>query len=225
MSVELDLSTDYKVFGGLAAVTCYRARSPQIGNNWNTRSGISIADARIQKINMVEVEPTAGVYDRADTRIRLPAVLMTAAGYVPSIGDTIEAADKALWIVLAVGHPRFNNSWSCECRQLLIAGGLCDLVSLLSATVTNVHGSKVTAHTATQTHVAARIQPMDEQEVNLQARLGFDVNYRIFTETDVAAGYDDLFEDEATNTLYEIKSSGARKRIDVLSTYYCRVRP
>lgn len=225
MTVALDLSADYAIFDGLAAVTCYPATSPESGNLWHRGAAKPIADARIEKVNVVEVEPSAGVYDRADTRIRLPAALATEATYTPAIGDVIEDATAAAWVVLAIGNPRFNGSWSCFCRQLLLAGGLCDSVTLLSSSVTNVHGSKVVTHNSIQRQIAARIQPLGEAEIVLQARLGFDVNYVIYTAVDLETKFDDLLQDEASGTLYEIKTSGARRRIDVLSSYYCRVRP
>jgi len=225
MTATLDLSADYLIFDGLADVTCYPATSPESGNLWHRGVAKPIADARIEKIDVVEVEPSAGVYDRADTRIRLPAVLAAEISYAPAIGDVIEDAESAAWVVLAVGKPRFNNSWSCFCRQLLLAGGLCDSVTLLSSSVTNVHGSKVVAHNSIQTQIAARIQPLGEAEIALQQRLGFDVNYVIYTATDLEIKFDDLLQDEASGVVYEIKSSGTRRRIDVLSSYYCRVRP
>jgi len=59
----------------------------------------------------------------------------------------------------------------------------------------------------------------------LQQRLGFDVNYVIYTATDLETKFDDLLQDDVSGVQYEIKTSGARQRIDVLSAYYCRVRP
>jgi len=227
MTVSLDLSADYLVFDGNEAVTCYQSASPQSGNGWTPNQiGVEISVARVEKIEEVEVQPSAGVYDRADTRIRLPATLCEDEGYTPAIGDTIEIADGTTWTVLAVGRPRFNNSWSCFCRKLNMPSGLADSVSLLSATVTNVHGSKVTSHASVQSGIACRIQPMGEQEMTLQARRGFDVNYVIYTSADVDAKFNDLFLDEATGgDTYEIKFSGDRKRLDAFSTYYCRRRP
>lgn len=226
MTFVLDLTDDYKIFDGLADVTCYPAESPEVGSRWTQGTAVSIADGRVEKIDAVEVEPSAGVYSRADTRIRLPAKLCSAMSYVPGIGDLIETADAALWTVLRVGAPRFNNSWSCFCRQLLMAGGLCDSVTLLSASVENVHGSKVTCLGTGATGIACRIQPLGEQEITLQARMGYDVNCVIYAAEDVEIKFDDLFLDEADGvTLYEIKYSAARRRIDVLSSYYCRRRP
>lgn len=224
-TVTLDLSSDYGIFDGLSNVICYPAKSPESGNTWARDSGVSIARARIEKINIREVEPSAGVYDRIDTRIRLPAALVAAAVYTPKIGDVIEDADEAAWIVLTVGRPRFGNSWTCGCRQLFLTGGLCDSVTLLSASVTNVHGSKVVAHNSIQTKIAARIQPLGEAETIVQQRLGFDVDYVIYTATDLEVKFDDLLQDEATGKKYEIKTSGTRRRLDVLSSYYCRIRP
>ncbi len=226
MTVTLDLSTDYLVFDGRATLTCYPATTPEVGNLWTAGDSVTIADGRIEKIDQVEVEPTAGVYNREDTRFRLPAILCTAEGYTPAIGDLIEDASAALWTVLRVGHPRFDNSWSCFCRQLLMAGGLCDSVSLLTASVENVHGSKVTCYPPTADGIACRIQPLTEQQIVLQARMGYDVNYVIYTKEDVENKFGDLFRDDADDTtLYEIKYSSTRRRIDVLSTYYCRRRP
>ena len=222
--IAVDLSNDYGVFDGMEDVTCYPATAPAAGNVWNRGAARAVANARLEKINVVEVEPSAGVYDRADTRIRLPAVLATTIGYTPAIGDVIEDVESAAWVVLAVGKPRFGNSWSCFCRQLLLAGGLCDRVSLLSCSVTNVHGSKVVTHNSIQRQIAARIQPLGETEIVLQQRLGFDVNYVIYTESDLETKFDDLLENEASGVQYEIKTS-SRRRIDVLSAYYCRVRP
>jgi len=221
----LDLSFDYLTFDGLASITCFPAGRPQVGNPWTPGAGVVIPHVNTGRIEVAEAVPSAGVYQRYRQRVEIPAVLAGRGAYIPAMGDVFRMEDNSLWTILAVGYPRFNNSYTCHCQQLLLAGGLSDTVSLLSSTITNVHGSKVVAHAAVQTGIAARIQPMDAQEIVLQQRFGFDVNYRVYTATDLEAKFDDLILDEGSEANYEIKSWADRKRIDVLSCYFCKLRP
>lgn len=221
---KLDLSNDYAIFDGLEPISYYPATKPEGDAKWTDGAAVVVNDARIEKISGAEVEPTAGVYLRYDTRFRLPAVNVA---FTPHVGDRIRSASLEYWVVLQVGHPRFNNSWSCFCLNLSLAAVLKDSVTHKVATVTNVHGSRKTTYAAEDetASVGARIQQLTAQEIDYQGRLGFDVSHTIYTAVDLPAKFGDLLLDEATDVEYEIKSYSGRTRIDQLPAYLCKVRP
>jgi hypothetical protein len=225
MPVTLDLSNDYAVFDGIATVTFYAAQIPELdgtGGVWTKSTAASIAGARIEKIEQREVEASAGVYTRCDTRIRLPFVFMNVA---PKPGDMITDGDGNSWTVYAVGAPRFNNSWSCFCLALQIDGDLTDHVTWKQSHTFNFKGSREVSYTSAATHVHARIQPLTALEIDFQAKLGFDVNYAVYVTQDMAVKSGDLILDDTTDDVYEVKSWGSRKSLTDLASVFCKRRP
>lgn len=229
MTLTLDLSNDYLIFDGLETVTVYPAAWKQSHRSDDEDvpglAGVEVDGARIEKIVMREYAPSTGVTLMSDTRFRLPAVVLTAASYAPTVGDYIVQADDTIWTVLGVGLPRFGGLWSCDCVQLAVNAETSQRMSLLSAAVVNVAGSRVTQLTAIDTGVVARVILMGVDEIEFQEKLGFDVNYQVYTLTELDAKIGDLLEDEDTGARYEIKTWRDRQRIDSMPVYYCKRRP
>ena len=221
-SSQFTLLNDYVIFDGLENVWYFPPKTPEFSAaTWTKDEGVLVRDARVEKIVTVEMEPSAGVYGKSDMRVRLPVKTCVP---IPQMGGMIQCADESIVTILAVGMPRFQNSYSCECRTLIMSGGLKDTFELLSESHTNVKGSKVSTHTSIQSGISGRVQPLGEAEILFQNRLGFDVSSVIYLTVDLPWKFNDLLRDQ-NGVVYEIKSSSQHRRIDAFPKYHVKVRP
>lgn len=121
MTLELDLSADFD--------TC-DALEPVVLRSRDGRRETTIERALRRAVARREAQPSAGVYTEADTRWHFAAA---AVSVPPEVGGSIVDAEGRIWRVLAVQHETLSQRWCCWSRELALAGGLNDVITIQRA--------------------------------------------------------------------------------------------
>jgi len=104
----------------------------------------------------------------------------------PALGDVLVDSDGGRWTVLAVTESAAAARWNCTCRNLVVAHGLNDVVTIQRAEYAKDAGGAVAEQWHTwRTGVRARIQPLAAQ-VNAAGGLRRTVRrYRVYLAEDL----------------------------------------
>jgi hypothetical protein len=106
-----------------------------------------------------DIARSNGRYMVGDAVWRLPSAELPAS---PAAGDVIIDGDGGHWTILEVQSLARGTCWRCASRQVRIAHGLDDIVTILKASVTKGDGgAMVRAWQVWKTGVRARIQPLE----------------------------------------------------------------
>ncbi len=148
MSVGFDPSTDFEdITDGLEAVTLDRRGSSD---------NVSVTSALRRNLSTSEILASDGKLQSGDTRWHLPGAEVTTT---PRIGDSIEPSDGTRHQILEVRFDTLSNRWRCVTRDLRIAYGLDDTVSIQKATYAKGDGGAQEATWTTYVAgVRARVQ-------------------------------------------------------------------
>jgi len=150
MPVMFDATEDFAdVVDGLEAVTVNRR-----GSSDDT----AVIHALQRAINTHEMSPTEGRVMAGDVRWHLP---IEECATPPRMGDTIIDGNSDRWTVLAVHEETLSARWKCVCRNLRVAFGLDDTITIEKATYAKgmAGAAEATWHTW-RTGIAARVQPV-----------------------------------------------------------------
>lgn len=129
----------------------------------------AIAHALPRAVSTRESIASNGQYTTADVRWHLP---VTECAAQPAIGDVILDGDCVRWTVMEVQKATVGTRWVCTCRDVAIAYGLSDTITILRATYAKGDGGATEpTWTTWKTGVRARIQPEQaEMAVELDLR-------------------------------------------------------
>jgi len=117
----------------------------------------------------------------ADLVWHLPAAELAEP---PRLGDVIVDGGCARWTILAVKQTTLGARWRCETRNVSIAFGLDDTITVLKATgMTDGYGMPIWR--TWRTGVRARIQPESTTIVSGTQTPHTTTTYRIFVEEDL----------------------------------------
>lgn len=145
---ELDCSGDLNVVDGLEAVRLLRP---------GRSAATDIAHALRRPITTREAEDSAGQYTRSDLRWIFSK---SECPVGPAPGDALLDGQDGRWTVLSVANHHARGLWECVCRDLAIAHGLDDAITVEQAVYAKGLGGAMTVNWHTwRTGVRARIQP------------------------------------------------------------------
>jgi hypothetical protein len=205
--LNLDLSTDLaNVVDGLEPVTVVCR-----GGGGAT----TVAHALRQAATTKEATPSDAQYARSDIRWWLA---LAECGAAPRLGDEILDAAGRHWTVLEVSGPGPTGRWRCACRNLAVAHGLDNFITVEQAVYSKGSGgAAVTTWSTWRSGVPARIQPAEAHvEAVLQANQAVK-KYLIFIaeELPLASNHRIKAPDGA---LYRVTGWNRAERIGELQT-------
>jgi head-tail adaptor len=146
--IALDLTDDLNCVDGRQAVTLW----PPDGG-----AAVAVAGAVRRGLARREREASQGKYLAADCRWHLPADQVPAP---PAPGTRIADSAGETWTVLEVQPAALGSRWVCHARNLAIAGGLTQRITLQRAAWTkDAHGAAVAAWSDHLVGLRARLQP------------------------------------------------------------------
>ena len=202
MTLSLDCN-DNAVFDGAEAVTL-RPRGETIG--------ATIPRALRRRIEQQEAEPSDGTCLATDVRWHLPAGEVADE---PLPGATIVDSQGEIWTMLSVERQTLGSRYVCTCRNLAIAGGLNEYITLERAVWSlDAHGAPLATWTQAGPPLRARLHPLDAESTTQHDQTTLRRRFRIYvTETIPLDASTRLVHDGAR---YRIISYERPARIDAL---------
>jgi hypothetical protein len=178
-------------------------------------SATTVAHALRLLATTKEAAPSDAQYARSDLRWWLPLAECAAA---PRLGDEILDAAGGRWTVLEVNGPGPTGRWQCACRNLAIAHGLDNFVTIEQAVYSKGSGGAALATWSTwRSGVPARIQPADAHvEAVLQANQAVK-KYLIFIAEELALASSHRIK-APDGALYRVTGWNRAERIGELQT-------
>ena len=151
----------------------------------------------------------------ADADWHLPAAELQAP---PAIGDVILDGDGRRWTILELELIMLRSRWKCSARDLAIAYGLDDTITILKAEYAKSDGGAAEANWQTwRTGVRARIQPVEiKVDVENSAVCAASL-YRIFMEGELALDHTNRIR-SADGTIFQVTSVTGAERLGELQT-------
>jgi hypothetical protein len=226
MLPTFDPTDDFAVVSdGVEAVTLLRR-----GNTGD--AGTAIAHALRRATNISEAMTgsrsdvrkkvaSAGRYIAADVVWHLPSAELVGA---PHIGDVIVDAGGNRWTILEVKQTMFGSRWRCEARNVAIALGLDDTISVLKASYAKGGcGAAEPMWRTWKSGVRARIQPVESKVVGGTQMHGTTVHYRIFVEENLDVDHTCCICG-ADGVIYTITGATGAERIGELQVIDAEVR-
>lgn len=202
MSVGFDPSTDFQdITDGLETVTLDRRGSSD---------NVTVTAALQRKIATTEVVASDGKLRSGDVRWHLPRAQVTTT---PRLGDWIEDAAARRWQILQVDDATLQNRWMCAARDLRIAYGLDDTITIERATYgKGTAGAGEETYSIWKTGIRARIQ---ETASDMEVGAGAKRTTREFTillESDVQILQTDRIKD-SRGVFYRIEGTVQQEEI------------
>ncbi len=169
MPLPLDFSDDPAVFDETEAVTL-RARGKV--------TGAIIVGALRRADKRQEAEPSEGTCLASDLRWHIPT---SQVDDEPLPGATIVDSHGEIWTVLSVERQTLGTRYVCQSRNLAIAGGLNEYVTLERATWSlDVHGAPLATWHVAGPALRARLQPLDARSTTQHDQPSLRRRYRIY---------------------------------------------
>ena len=150
MTLTLSLNDEMSHLDGLEVVTLLPP---------GDATGQAITKALRRGPTRREMAASKGKYLAGDVKWHLPAAEVTAA---PVPGAKIVDVAGESWTVLWVNRQTLGGRWCCWARNLAIAGGLDETITLQHAAWTrDLHGAPVALWSDFRTGLRARLQPQE----------------------------------------------------------------
>ena len=184
MPLDFDPSDDLAaVSDGLETVTLLRRGSTSgiVGTviAHALRRAIGAAEAAIVTSGNVRKNvPSDGQYAAVGVVWHLPVAELPIP---PQLGDMIRDGQSQRWTILEVKRATLGARWRCETRNVAVAFGLDDTISVLK-TVPDGGGSSTPTWRTWKTGVRARIQPVETKITTVNETPTTTTAYRIFVE-------------------------------------------
>jgi len=215
----LDPSDDFvSVSDGAEAVTLLRRGSTSgvagTGIAHALRRAITAGQAAIiSRGDTRKSVASSGQYMAADLVWHLPIAELTDT---PRLGDVILDSDNQRWTILEVKRATLGSRWRCSTRNVVVAFGLDDTISVLKET-----GVPDTWRTW-RTGVRARIQPIETKVDNDDESPSTTTRYRVFVEEELEVDHTCLIRGP-NGTLYTINNAVGAERIGELQVIEVQV--
>jgi len=120
-----------------------------------------VAAALGRKLQVREAPPSAGAVTQADMVWHLPTRLVPQE---PPLGSCIIDEQGRRWTVLTVAEQTLGSRWRCTARDLQVAFGLNNRITVQHATFRkNAHGAAVARWSTRKADVPARIEALQVQ--------------------------------------------------------------
>jgi hypothetical protein len=214
--LDFDPSDDLALTDGTEAVTLLRCGTTPGGAgtviSHALRRAISSAEAAINTSSDVHKNvPSDGQHTAATVIWHLPVAELPVA---PRLGDVILDGDGQRWTVLEVKCATLGVRWRCETKNVSVAFGLDDTISVLKA-VSMPGGSGEATWQTWRTGVRARIQPTETTITNIAGTASTTTTYRIFVEENLDLDHTCCIRGP-DGTLYTITRTVGAERIGEL---------
>lgn len=159
MSWEAQLGADLLRVDGLQPATLERT---------DGTPPTTIAHALRRAIRTAEAEASGGKYTTSDTHWHLPSTELADA---PRLGDRLIEGNGTAWTVLQVELLALGGSWRCQARNLAIAAGLDQQITIQRAAWTrDSAGAPVATWSDWRVNLAARVHPVAGKAIDAEAR-------------------------------------------------------
>lgn len=155
-----------------------------------------VPEAKRRVLSTKELAASNGRYTGSDIVFHIPYESMP--DYVtPRVGDQIidhaqPSQDGGLqneertWTVLELNQQVLGTRWKCVCRDMVIANGLTDTITIYTPTVSlDATGAQTRSWTAVHSNLAARVQPENTDQFDSRGIRASKVNYSVFVPQDV----------------------------------------
>jgi hypothetical protein len=177
------------------------------------RRAISTGEAPIVNRGDVHKNPASGGHCIAALLAwHLPVAELSET---PRLGDVILDGQQQRWTILAVKRTTLGARWRCETRNVSVAFGLDDTISVLKA----ASGSEWRTW---KTGIRARIQPIDSKIAADAATPYTTRHYRVFVEEDLDLDHTCCIRGP-DGTLYTITGTVGGDRIGELQVIEAQV--
>ena len=205
MSSTFDPSTDFVLVTDLLeTVTLRRA---------DTGAVSSIAHTLRREVTQREAEASGGKYTRSDLVWHLPAGELSV---FPRLGDQLIDADDAKWTILEIQLACGGARLRCLARNLAVAAGLSDEITIQVATWSKTaSGAASATWNDSLTGLAARIQPQTGEVTVTHDRREMRITHRIIVAEAVDVNDNHRVLD-ADGNVYHVVGYEQPARIDVL---------
>jgi hypothetical protein len=212
-----DLTT---ICDGLETVTLLRRGSV------SGAAGTVIAHALRRAMTSAEAE----IVTRGDVRKNVPSggwnvsaavvwhLPIAELAVAPRLGDAILDGQNQRWTILEVKRTTLGARWRCETRNIAVAFGLDDTVSVLKA----ADGASGPPWRTWKTGVRARIQPIETKITSTDEGSSTTTRYRIFVEDNLILDHTYSIRG-ADGTIYAITSVIGADRIGELEVIEAQV--
>jgi hypothetical protein len=204
-SHDLELVAD-----GTETVTLLR-RGSTLGDNGTViahalRRGMTAAEAAIIASGDVHKNvPSDGQHTASTLAWHLPIAELPLE---PHLGDVILDGDGQRWTILALKRVTLGARWRCETKNVIVAFGLDDTISVLKTT-------DGTTWRTWRTGIRARIQPIETKIVADADTPYTTKTYRIFTEENLELDHTCRIRG-ADGSIYSITRTTGAERIGEL---------
>ena len=212
MTLELDLADDFATFDALEGVLL------------RSRDGLhetAVARALRRAVMRREAAPSAGTYTQSDTRWHFESAAVETA---PEVGGSIVDSTGRVWRVLAVSHETLSRRWTCWSRELSLAGGLTEVITIQEATWTKGESGALTPNWSDwRVQLRARVQPEGSTLASEHRLRELPRRYRVYLAEEVAvnANHRIVHGDE----LYHVLGFERPARIDELFVIHAEQTP
>ena len=136
----------------------------------------------------------------------------------PRLGDVILDAQNHRWTVLEVKHTTLAARWRCETKDVAVAFGLDDTISVLKP----VSGTSGPPWRTWRTGIRARVQPIETKITSTDTESTTTMRYRIFVEENLDMDHT-CFIRGASGTIYSITATIGADRIGELQVIEVQV--
>lgn len=214
MTVTFDPSTDFEtVADGLETVTLLRRGSS---------NSVAITHALQRALRIAEIVASDGKYRAGDVRWHVPAVEITVD---PRLGDSLVDTAGNRYVILDKEYATLEVRWRLVCRNLAIAYGLDDTVSVLRATWSKGDGGAAEpAWNTWKTGIRARIQPLRiDPQMAHESRFSAK-QFEIYLGEDVLLDHSHRIQD-SKGVIYKVIKSEGQERIGELQAVLTEVTP
>jgi hypothetical protein len=180
------------------------------------RRAMSAAEAAIVTRSDVHKDIPSGGQHTANSVIwHLPVAELPLA---PRLGDVILDGQNRRWTILTVKQTTLSTRWRCETRDVAVAFGLDDTISVLKS----LSGFSGPPWRTWRTGIRARIQPTETKITNDGEDLSTMTKYRIMVEENLELDHTCCIRG-ADGTIYTITAAIGAGRIGELQVIETQV--
>ena len=180
------------------------------------RRAVDTREAMVRNAyNTWKTPASEGRHTASDLTWHLPKAQL---GDAPRSGDLIVDGSGQRWTVLDVRLATLETRWQCLTRNLAIAFGLDDTVTILKATYAKGDGGAAeSTWNVWKTGVRARIQPAEVDVGTEHQARRTTRRFQVFVEEDVALDHSHRIQGP-DGTIYRIRGTLGTERIDQVQT-------
>ena len=174
---------------GTEPVTLFRRNDPPEAEGTRIAQALRLAIVRAEPIvgNRYEVRRQVDTFGRltaGDVVWRLPIDSVSAS---PQVGDLLVDASLRRWTILEVSRPPLDLGWRCTARDLALAWGLDNCITVLRPVyVKGVGGAAETSWVAWRTGVRASVQPIRQTSIDERGAVRAATRVRILLAENLA---------------------------------------